>query len=90
MTVDGVRRQWPLLSVLSMILMALAFVAADRFRVGSVLLALAVVYAVALRAALTDDAAGLLVVRSRRVDLIVLGVLALGLLVLSFWVPPPQ
>ena len=84
------RRQWPLLTVLSMIIVALVFVAADRFRVGSVLLALAVVYAVALRAVLSDEAAGLLVVRSRKVDLTVLGVLAGGLLVLALWVPPPQ
>ena len=90
MTVDAVRRQWPIVSVLSVIVVALVFVAADRFRVGSVLLALAVVYAVALRAVLSDDAAGLLVVRTRKVDLTVLGVLALGLLVLALWVPPPQ
>lgn len=90
MTVDTVRRQWPLLSVLSVIVIALGFVAADRFRVGSVLLALAVVYAVALRAVLTDGDAGLLAVRTRKVDLTVLGVLAAGLLVLSLWVPPPQ
>ena len=90
MTVIAIRRQWPLLSVLSLIIVALVFVAADRFRVGSVLLALAVVYAVALRAVLPDDMAGLLAVRSRKVDLLVLGFLAAGLLVLALWVPPPQ
>lgn len=90
MSLDAVRRQWPIVSVLSVIVVSLVFVAADRFRVGSVLLALGVVYALALRAALSDEAAGLLVVRSRKVDLIVLGVLGLGLLVLSLWVPPPQ
>jgi len=88
--VAALRRQWPILTVLSMIVVALVFVAADRFRVGSVLLALAVVYAVALRAALPDDVVGLLAVRSRRVDLIVLGVMAASLMILALWVPPPQ
>ena len=86
----GIRRQWPLLTVLAMIVVALGFVAADRFRVGSVLLALALVYALALRAALPEDSLGLLVVRSRRVDLMVLSAMAVSLMILALWVPPPQ
>ena len=88
--VSSLRRQWPILTVLAMIVVALVFVAADRFRVGSVLLALAVVFAAALRAALPDEVAGLLVVRSRRVDLTVLGLMAAALMILALWVPPPQ
>jgi hypothetical protein len=34
--------------------------------------------------------AGFLVVRSRRVDLIVLGILGLGLGIFSLWVPAPS
>lgn len=86
----AVRRQWPLLSVLALIVASLVFVAVDRFRVGSVLLALSVVFAVVLRAVLPDGSAGLLAVRSRKVDLGVLGFLAAGLLILALWVPPPQ
>lgn len=88
--IDGLRRQWPLTSVLLGIIVALIFVAADRFRVGSVLLAACVVYAFALRAVLSDQAAGMLVVRRRVVDLLVLGFLAIGLTAMAFWVPPPQ
>ncbi len=85
-----VRRQWPLGLVLTGIIVALAFVALDRFRVGSVLLAASVVLAFLLRVVLPDDDAGMLAVRRRPVDLGVLGVLAVGLSVLSLWVPPPQ
>ncbi|MFI0432322.1 MAG: DUF3017 domain-containing protein [Candidatus Nanopelagicales bacterium] len=85
-----VLRQWPLLVVLLGIVVAMIFVAIDRFRVGSVLLAASVVAAWILRAALTDTQAGLLVVRKRPTDLAVLGVLAIGLVVLSLWVPPPS
>ncbi len=87
---NAVRRQWPLLSVLLGIVVAMSFVAMDRFRVGSVLLALSVIAAFVLRLVLPGDAVGLLAVRRRSVDLVVLGVLALGLGVLSLWVPPPS
>lgn len=85
-----VRRQWPLLSVLGLVALSLVFIAIDRFRVGSVLLAMSVVYALMLRVFLPDEVAGLLVVRRRSVDVMVLGVLSLGLVVLSLWVPPPS
>jgi len=88
--IAALRRQWPLVTVLMGIVVALIFVAADRFRVGSVLLAASVVYAFGLRAVLSDSAAGMLVVRRRFVDLLVLGFLGVGLTVMAFWVPPPQ
>ena len=87
---NAVRRQWPLLSVLLGIVVAMSFVAMDRFRVGSVLLALSVIAAFVLRLVLPGDAVGLLAVRRRSVDLVVLGVLAVGLGLLSLWVPPPS
>ncbi len=86
----ALRRQWPLVSVLAGIVLAMVFVALDRFRVGSVLLAISVLAAFFLRLALSDSRAGLLAVRRRSIDLVVLGVLGLGLAVLSVWVPPPQ
>lgn len=87
---SAMRREWPLLSVLLGIVVAMAFVAMDRFRVGSVLLALSVIAAFGLRLLLPEESAGLLAVRRRSVDLAVLGVLGLGLGVLSLWVPPPS
>jgi len=88
--IDALRRQWPIATVLSMIALSLIFIAVDRFRVGSVLLAFSVMYALALRVTLPDETAGLLVVRRRSVDVTVLSVLAVGLMILSLWVPPPS
>ena len=69
---------------------AMAFVAIDRFRVGSVLLSTSVLLALLLRVFLSDDDAGLLVVRAKSVDVGVLLVLSIALIGLTIWVPPPQ
>ena len=47
-------------------------------------------YAIFLRLLLPPSEAGLLAVRSKRVDAIVLGVLAIGLTVFALWVPAPN
>lgn len=86
----GLLRQWPLLLVLAGVAIAMGFVAADRFRVGSVLLAAAVILAFAMRTVLPTRDVGWLAVRSRSTDAAVLGVLGFGLAVLALWVPPPS
>ena len=53
------------------------------------MLAASLVLAFALRLFLPADRAGMLAVRSKRVDLIVLGTLASALVVFALWVPPP-
>jgi hypothetical protein len=68
---------------------SLAVVALDRFRLGSLMLAASLVLAFVLRLILPADQAGMLAVRSKRVDLVVLGTLAAALVVFSLWVPPP-
>lgn len=60
------------------------------FRFGLVVIAAAAVLAFVLRLRLSDKAAGMLAVRSRKADLIVLGVLSVGLMVLAIWVPAPR
>jgi hypothetical protein len=87
--IRALARQWPITMVLTGIGVSMVFVALDRFRVGAVLLAASVVLAVLMRLVLSSEQAGLLAVRSRGVDLAVMGVLALALSVLSLWVPPP-
>ncbi len=64
-------------------------VALDRFRLGSLMLAASLVLAFILRLVLPTDRAGMLAVRSKRVDLIVLGALGGALVVFALWVPPP-
>ena len=83
-------RQWPITLVLIVMAAAMAFVAIDRFRVGSVLLSTSVLLALLLRVFLSDDDAGLLVVRAKSVDVGVLLVLSIALIGMTIWVPPPQ
>ena len=81
--------QWPIAVVLAGVAASLIVVALDRFRLGSLMLAASLVLAFVLRLVLPSDRAGMLAVRSKRVDLIVLGVLAGALVVFALWVPPP-
>lgn len=81
--------QWPIAVVLAGVVASLAVVALDRFRLGSLMLAASLVLAFILRLVLPADQAGMLAVRSKRVDLVVLGTLAAALVVFALWVPPP-
>ena len=83
-------QQWPIIVVLLGVAIALTLVALDYFRRGSIVLAGSVLLAAFLRLLLPDREAGLLVVRSRRVDVAVLGILGALLAVFAFWVPPPR
>lgn len=83
-------RQWPITLVLALVGLSLVMIATDHFRRGSVLLAASVILAFFLRMMLPGREAGFLVVRSRRVDVIVLGILGIGLGIFSLWVPAPS
>ena len=83
-------RQWPITVVLIALGASLFLIATDHFRRGSVGLAASVMLAFFLRLLLPEPDAGLLAVRSKRVDVLVLGVLAIGLTVFAFWVPAPN
>ncbi|HEX6921320.1 MAG TPA: DUF3017 domain-containing protein [Actinomycetes bacterium] len=85
-----VARQWPLLLVLGGGATGLAVVALDHFRTGCLLLGCAVLFAALVRAVLPERRVGLLVVRSRVLDVAVLLTLAMGLIVLSVVVPPAR
>lgn len=82
--------QWPLSTVLVGLLISLIVVADDHFRRGSVLFAGFVVLAFFLRLFLPERDAGWLAVRSRRIDLLCLGFLGIGLSVFALIVPPPS
>lgn len=83
-------RQWPITLVLTLVAVSLVLIATNHFRRGSVLLAASVLLAFFLRMMLPGREAGFLVVRSRRVDVIVLGILGIGLGIFSLWVPAPS
>jgi hypothetical protein len=82
--------QWPITIVLVGITVALLMIALDHFRRGSIVLSASVMLAAFLRLLLPDAEAGMLAVRSRKVDVAVLGGLAIGLSIFTYWVPPPN
>lgn len=69
---------------------SLTLVATDHFRRGSVVLAASVVLATFLRLLLSNEEAGLMAVRSKRIDVAVLGALGIGLAIFGYWVPAPN
>ncbi len=79
--------QWPLVLVSVGIIIGLGVAVFDSFRLGSILFAGALVLAFFLRLVLTDREAGMLKVRSRVIDLIVLGAFAGGMLLVSLALP---
>jgi Protein of unknown function (DUF3017) len=80
-------REWPTIVVLGVVIVAMAVVLTGRFRPGCVVLAGAVVLAFFLRLLLPRRDIGMLAVRSRAVDLGVLGALGTAVSVLAFLVP---
>ena len=62
------RTQWPILTVAAIFVVALVLVAAGFWRRGAFLLGVGVGVAAALRLVLSDQRAGLLVVRTKPLD----------------------
>ena len=81
------RRQWPLLVVLSGIAISVLLVVFVDFRPGMTLFALSVLLAAVFRLVLTTRRAGLLVLRSRTVDVLTLAAMGGMLLVLAIAIP---
>ncbi len=81
-------RYGPPLLVLGVFGLGLGLMFVD-FRVGALVIAGAVVLALVLRIVLPVRRAGLLVVRTKVIDVTVLAILAAGLLVLALIVPAP-
>lgn len=87
--VSKVLDEWPLLLVLGGVVVGLAITATGHWRVGSTAIGLSVTFGGALRIALPRDVAKLLAVRSKTVDVLWYFVTGLGILALT-WVVPPQ
>ena len=80
-------RQWPLLLVLGGAATALISVALDGFRFGCTMLGASVGFAAVARAVLPARRVGLLVVRSRAFDVMVLAAMGAALVVLAAVTP---
>ncbi|MGV9879397.1 DUF3017 domain-containing protein [Streptomyces sp. NPDC003006] len=79
-------RQWPLLSVTGVVGLGLLLTALDVFRVGTMLVGLALVGGAVLRWALPD--VGMLAVRSRFTDMVTYGVLGVAIVLLAMMAQP--
>ena len=84
------RQEWPITAALTVVVVGLVVVAGGHFRRGTVLLSFGVALALFLRLLLPSSEAGLLAVRSKAVDVVVLAFLAVATSVLALWVPPPS
>ena len=86
----GLRREWPLATSLAVVLAGLLVVASGHFRRGTVVLSFGITLALFLRILLPSDRAGMLAVRSKKVDVVVLAALTVATSVMALWVPPPS
>lgn len=79
-------RQWPILAVLLTVGLGLLLTAFDLFRLGTLLIGVALLAGAVLRWMVPD--VGMLAVRSRFTDIVTYGVLGTGIVVLALMVQP--
>jgi hypothetical protein len=82
------RGQWPILLVGVFFLAAFGLVVAGYWRRGALVIGIGVAVAAALRLALTDDRAGLLVVRSKGIDLFTTTTVSAAVLYIAATIDP--
>jgi hypothetical protein len=82
------RSQWPILTVVLIFTVAFALVAANFWRRGSLLIGIGVGAAAVLRLALTEDRAGLLVVRSKGIDFATTALVAASMVYIAWTIDP--
>ncbi|MCV7066240.1 MULTISPECIES: DUF3017 domain-containing protein [Mycolicibacterium] len=80
--------QWPILLVGLIFVAAFALVVAGYWRRGALVIGIGVGAAAALRLALTDDRAGLLVVRSRTIDFTTTATVSAAVLYIAWTIDP--
>jgi len=86
--VRWLRPQLPIVSVVLIFVLAFGLVAANFWRRGSLLIGIGVGVAAVLRLALTDERAGLLVVRSRAIDFAMLTSVATAMVYIAWTIDP--
>jgi Protein of unknown function (DUF3017) len=80
--------QWPILMVGLFLLAAFGLVVAGYWRRGALVLAIGVGVAAAMRLGLTDERAGLLVVRSRTIDIATTATVSAALIYIALTIDP--
>lgn len=82
------KAQWPILLVGLIFAAAFALVAANFWRRGSLLIGIAVGVAAILRLVLSDDRAGLLVVRSKGIDFVTTATVGAAMVYIASTIDP--
>lgn len=82
------RGQWPILLVGLIFLAAFVLVIAGYWRRGALVLGIGVAVAAALRIGLTDERAGLLVVRSKGIDFVTTATVSAAVLYIAATIDP--
>ena len=80
--------QWPILMVGAIFVAAFALVAAGYWRRGALVIGIGVGVAAGLRLALSDERAGLLVVRSRTVDFVTTASVSAAVVYIAWTIDP--
>lgn len=80
--------QWPILTVGLFLLAAFGLVVAGYWRRGALVLAIGVGVAAAMRLALSEDRAGLLVVRSRTIDFATTATVSAAMFYIAWTIDP--
>jgi hypothetical protein len=83
-----VRSQWPIMTVVLIFSAAFTLVAANFWRRGALLIGIGVGVAAVLRLALTEDRAGLLVVRSKGIDFATMSLVAASMVYIAWTIDP--
>ena len=82
------RAQWPILLVGLIFVVAFVLVGANFWRRGALLIGIGVGVAAALRLVLSDDLAGLLVVRSKGTDFTTMAVVGAAMVYIAWTIDP--
>ncbi|GBG37140.1 DUF3017 domain-containing protein [Mycobacterium montefiorense] len=82
------KAQWPILLVGLIFVTAFALVGANFWRRGSLLIGIAVGVGAALRLVLSDDRAGLLVVRSKGIDFMTTATVGATMVYIAWTIDP--
>jgi hypothetical protein len=85
--VAGLVRQLPLLAVLAVVVVGLLLVTVQHWRIGLIVMGMALVGAALLRLVLPERRIGFLAVRSRPVDVVLLTAAGLALTVVAVAIP---
>lgn len=80
--------QWPILVVGLILVAALGLVITGYWRRGALVIGIAVGVAAALRLALSDERAGLLVIRSRPIDFVTTATVSATMLYIAWTIDP--